>query len=231
MRVCNMDDCDRKHVARGLCGTHYNQTFCPDRHRKVEVACDGCGKAVAKEASRSNRYANVFCTYACRDAHTHAEVRASKQRVAVYRAPSRLGRMLAAATPHVTSTHAWTAGTCKECSAPFVDNQPMTRFCGKVCARVWHRRDWKRRTNRIVDPAVRALVYARDAGICQLCFEVVDMDAHYLHPHAPTVDHIMCQSWTSEPDHGVNNLRLAHRICNAARGDEGHGFRRWAAAS
>ena len=71
--------------------------------------------------------------------------------------------------------------------------------------------------------ATRLAVYERDGWVCQLCLEPVDPDLMSLNPHddwAPSLDHIVCRSWTDEPDHSPRNLRLAHRWCNSVRGDE-----------
>lgn len=70
-RLCTTDGCERKHVARGLCGTHYNQQHQPNRHRKVEMHCDCCGKNVLKDKGRDKRYKNIYCSQLCRDYATH----------------------------------------------------------------------------------------------------------------------------------------------------------------
>ncbi|MFC7330808.1 MULTISPECIES: HNH endonuclease [Nocardiopsidaceae] len=68
--------------------------------------------------------------------------------------------------------------------------------------------------------ATRLAIYERDGWICQLCSEPVDPDLPYLDNWAASLDHIVCQAWTDEPDHSPENLRLAHRWCNSVRGDE-----------
>jgi hypothetical protein len=50
MRTCTVDDCDRRHVGRGYCGTHYMQfkrTGAPQPQRREDLRCDvdGCDKA------------------------------------------------------------------------------------------------------------------------------------------------------------------------------------------
>lgn len=67
---------------------------------------------------------------------------------------------------------------------------------------------------------VRRAVYERDRWVCQLCHEDVDPDLKAPDIWSASLDHIICRSWTSEPDHSESNLRLAHRWCNAVRGDE-----------
>ena len=84
---------------------------------------------------------------------------------------------------------------------------------------VTHHRPWASAPCR-VSASVRAAIYERDGWVCQLCSDAVDPD---LEPHdiwAATLDHIVCRSWTEEPDDSPENLRLAHRWCNSVRGDE-----------
>lgn len=66
----------------------------------------------------------------------------------------------------------------------------------------------------------RLAIYERDGWVCQLCFEPVDPDLPPSNTWSATLDHIVCQSWSEEPDHSPENLRLAHRWCNSVRGDE-----------
>lgn len=63
----------------------------------------------------------------------------------------------------------------------------------------------------------RRAIYDRDAGMCQLCAAPVDFDAHYLSRSSPTLDHILPRSLGG--DDSPDNLRLACRQCNAARGN------------
>lgn len=63
--TCTIDGCDRKIRARALCTTHYNQAHQPNRHRKVEVACDYCAEPCMK--SPGTKYQARFCSLLCRD--------------------------------------------------------------------------------------------------------------------------------------------------------------------
>lgn len=62
----------------------------------------------------------------------------------------------------------------------------------------------------------RIAIYLRDDLTCQLCFQAVRFDVLYMHPLAPTLDHIMPRSLGGSDDHA--NLRLACRQCNTSRG-------------
>lgn len=216
--ICTVTDCDRPHRARGLCSTHYNQQQ-TNRHRQVTVPCAACRKPTKKDVGRERRYGALYCSLSCRDAGR----RLGASSIVIHRPTPAWHRGFKhrKVTAPAPAHRVWTAGNCRECCTPFVTNQPHTTFCSRSCARAWHRRDWKTRTERIVPIATRRHVYARDKGICGICHTPVLMDAHYLHPLAPTLDHIECQSWTPTPDHSPSNLRLAHRQCNSLRGDEG----------
>lgn len=67
----------------------------------------------------------------------------------------------------------------------------------------------------------RLAIYDRDGWTCQLCFEPVYWNALEFKDQ-PSLDHIIPQSATAEPDHSPNNLRLAHVGCNARRKDAKH---------
>jgi hypothetical protein len=58
------------------------------------------------------------------------------------------------------------------------------------------------------------LIYIRDKGICQHCFQPVQLDANG--PLGPSLDHVIPKSkgGQARPD----NLRLVHLTCNAQRG-------------
>lgn len=78
----------------------------------------------------------------------------------------------------------------------------------------------KNRGNRYdLDKAQRQAIYDRDGWTCQLCLEPVDRTAHWNDLRAATLDHIEPQSVALIPNHSPDNLRLAHRICNARRGN------------
>lgn len=65
-RTCATPGCDKPHRARGLCSTHYNRTYAPDRHRTDKV-CEACGTGYT--TTRTN---GRYCSLACRDAESRA---------------------------------------------------------------------------------------------------------------------------------------------------------------
>lgn len=62
-------------------------------------------------------------------------------------------------------------------------------------------------------------IYDRDAWTCQLCSLPVDPQLAHQDRMAATLDHIAPRSLTLFPDDSPENLRLAHRACNSARGN------------
>lgn len=67
-----------------------------------------------------------------------------------------------------------------------------------------------------ISPANRRAIYDRDGWVCQLCTEPVDPMAATNSRWDATLDHIVPSSLGG--DDSPENLRLAHRRCNAVRG-------------
>lgn len=75
-RTCTVEGCGRKHVAKGYCGSHYNQILCPDRHPRLQLVCEEC-----KQAYTTSRTNGRFCSLDCRDARSRrARALAESQR-------------------------------------------------------------------------------------------------------------------------------------------------------
>ena len=114
----------------------------------------------------------------------------------------------------------WIAGLCEWCDAPYLALSQTThayKYCSQSC--YWSA--GKARRGRFLIPKSRRLaIYERDGWTCQLCYGSVDPALPTSDAWAATLDHIICQSWTEEPDHSDGNLRLAHRWCNSVRADE-----------
>lgn len=219
-RLCSLDGCDKAFRARGLCGTHYNQQHQPNRHRKVEVNCDWCGKGVLKDVGREKRYANLYCGEDCRDASRRESTRLRHSQVVRYTPRPVWHKFIHLLDmPPAQTQRVFVSGQCKKCGEWFTDRQVTAVFCSALCSRRWHRDERKARMGYVVPNATRVLVYQRDNGTCQICLGPVDMQLPAGSKGSPTLDHIIPQSWTLIPNHEPENLRLAHMLCNALRGD------------
>lgn len=162
-----------------------------------------------------------FCSFTCQNAHQYGEGRTRKKSQGEKRRAAAVRRLARAARGSRGRT-AWVSGRCSECGGGFAAQQPDARTCSPGCREARRRR---RSVRGFISPEGRLAIYERDAWTCQLCFGPVDPAVHYLDDWAPTLDHIVCRSWSEVPDHSAGNLRLAHRWCNSVRGDE----RTWSA--
>jgi HNH endonuclease len=61
------------------------------------------------------------------------------------------------------------------------------------------------------------VVWRRDGGICWLCEKPVDLALRQPDPRIATIDHVKALSKGGQ--HVYSNVRLAHRNCNARRGN------------
>ena len=64
----------------------------------------------------------------------------------------------------------------------------------------------------------RVAIYERDGWTCWLCDQAVDSVLEPNDRMAATLDHVLPRSLTLFIDDSPENLRLAHRACNSARG-------------
>lgn len=62
IKTCTQDGCDRPLRARGLCSTHYNQRYQPERHAARSVSCVVCGTMV----QRATKGRQPACSTRCR---------------------------------------------------------------------------------------------------------------------------------------------------------------------
>lgn len=168
----------------------------------------------------------------CRAAHAAAlrEWRSgpAARRFAVKRRA--LAAKLSAAAAGLPADPLWpfVQGRCGWCGESFTRRGMASAYCSKRCNKAARRKaaktdESRKHSAQWISRRDREAIYRRDRWVCQLCFKPVDKTLHFLDDWAASLDHIVCRSWTSEPDHSPSNLRLAHRICNSKRGDGGWG--------
>ena len=63
MRTCSQPNCTKPHRAKGLCSTHYNHAYQPQRHAARPTQCVVCGTGVMRPY-RSDRMPT--CSVVCR---------------------------------------------------------------------------------------------------------------------------------------------------------------------
>lgn len=179
--------------------------------------CIGCGSTFA--VAPKERNPRKWCSESCR--------------VRSYRSPRFETRACSHCGAAFTSSHRgqkYCSGDCVQVADRFRRCPNRTQSfscveCGSDFSRLAvkgnpPRRcpDCRRRAGSRPPQGIRAAVYARDEGICQICGEAVEMEAPAGSDWSPTLDHIVCVSWGG--DHSVENLRLAHHWCNSIRADE-----------
>lgn len=109
---------------------------------------------------------------------------------------------------------------CRECKSAVAKVQRKFRKAYKERTGVEYRSLFSDDNRWWINPLQRNAIYVRDNWVCQICRKPVGKTLdHATDPMGATLDHITPQSWADEPDHSPSNLRLAHRVCNSARGN------------
>lgn len=220
-KTCGEVGCSRPHRARGLCNTHYNASHytSAQRHPKVSVPCEWCGKATLKE--RRSEHSARFCSLEHRDLWRSYIVGTNLCAVPRWH-PAHPESRASVAAPE-PKRRVFVAGRCQSCDAPFVATPlaSRSRTCSTRCAKRIEREVRRARERKAyVERVYRQRIYQRDGWRCKLCNRKVRRDAEVPHPLAPTLDHIvpLAQGGTHEPA----NVQCAHFRCNSVKGDRGH---------
>ena len=112
----------------------------------------------------------------------------------------------------------FTQGACNWCGSQFMSSGGSF-YCSGNC-RLSHRRKLKDAWAFSPTPSERLAVYERDGWVCQLCERPVDPNVEWPDRRSPSLDHVVPQSHALVPDHSVENLQLAHLVCNSYRQDD-----------
>lgn len=219
--ACTMDGCTEPQFCKGVCNKHYwtdyTRTSTPREYPDIHKTCKLCGIDFTTKVKQTE-----FCSLNCGGVVANMRRRGedlsnSKELVLVnkwaymrswvgHTIPARDGMPLM-------------AGECIHCGDTFVARYGA-RYCSKRCNEnaSWKRR-YETRGEFYINPRARKAIYERDDWTCQICNAPVPKDANPGDLEYPTLDHIIPQSHQIVPDHSPTNLRLAHMICNARRGN------------
>ena len=226
-RTCSVEGCNGAHRGRGLCSTHYNQAYQPNRHKKITVPCGWCSKPCEKAADQSRGYHERFCSTPCRDAWRRANgyVLSPQARAKAREAQaSMLGqakRKLRKAARGTRGTH-WVAGICMRCGSSFVSalGPDLGRYCSDSCKRRAGSSRRRAREHGVHhEPYSRQKIFERDHWRCHICKRMTLRTKVVPHPRAPVLDHLIPLA-EGGPDTAAN-VATACFLCNSIKGERG----------
>lgn len=191
--------------------------------RMEDRTCEACGGTYRVEARRPQRYCSQKCNASQQDMLGKSILGGQALREA-----SRVTRTLTCKTcGRDFQTTGWPLFCSPLCS--YLDRHnpscEVVRSTCRTCGRtiLWHSArtycSAKCRHNRPRRWRKHALeVHERDQWICQLCGTPTLREWVKGDLRSPTLDHIMPRSLGGSDD--IGNLRTAHWLCNAIRGDQ-----------
>ena len=109
---------------------------------------------------------------------------------------------------------------CVSCEEVFVTTRTAKVYCSNDCAKLARQRriaESGRERRQKKSPSLKARIYFRDSGLCQLCFGRIDTEVKYPDPWSLSLDHILPVSQGGTD--AAYNLRATHLVCNVRRGD------------
>ena len=199
-------------------------------NREPNRTCEHCGKAFYASTAPSMDGKGRFCGQPCFLAHVRPP-RPVQERPRWKVAQGRAAR----AAKGTTGLHQWIAGSCIWCGSTYLAKPTGGKYpeayCSLRCVRkaARFRRRGRIRTQRPPTPTptpthiYRRRVFERDTWVCWLCGmptlpdKAKTLGTRSPHPMAPTLDHVVPVSKGGE--HSESNLRCAHFMCNALRGN------------
>lgn len=208
-RTCTMPECNRAHRARGLCGSHYNQTHAIDRHAKKLTPCAWCGTEVLKQSGGGRKYGQV-CSDQCRAWLQRPYSALPANHWALW-----YGKTSAWTAPQPKARVQPKDVDCIRCGVTFHTHQPMRTYCSSSCKRAdagrYARGKW-------ITKARRERLHTRDAWTCWMCGLTCDPTLDPSKDNLyPTLDHLTPRSHGGRDDD--DNLKTACRGCNVQRGN------------
>ena len=225
---CNVEGCDNDARTRGMCPKHYQrmrQHGTTDRPAETDN-CKHCGTEFTKRNTR-----HVFCSQRCKD-----QGKPSAQGLTCCVCGKRMAKG-ATSRPQGEARH----NRCTPLPSK-ATGHPKTCKCEhcktiisaySIAYREWYSAQHgvnpstpARRKRRQagayqysdgVPGTVRARVYERDGGTCQICGYPTEQEGGSNSDTYPSVDHIIPRSQGGT--HTIDNLRTVHRRCNSLRAD------------
>lgn len=212
-KLCSVEGCGKAYRARGLCSGHWKQEYgTPTRYA---IVCEWCG--AEHMSARKTGYA---CSYECRGAVDSYSIRgplvSAVPRGHVVRELLKPERWPQCRVPY---------GTCERCGGVLIA-VGGAKTCPGACRaaqgndsrREAEQRRRARMRDAFVARVVRREVFARDAYMCKLCGEPLDMSKQAPHPLSPSIDHVipLANGGTHEP----GNVQAAHFLCNSVKSNK-----------
>lgn len=224
-KICTASGCDRPLRARGLCASHYNQQYQPNRWRRVIVQCDYCGADCEKQAD--SRRPHRYCSLTCRDMKRMTVTHQAHMPVLHSDPWSIWGSCPLPPQPELDPRPRFFGGRCRHCGEHYIADRLAFEngtglHCSKQCTKAAGReRRRARKRDAYVADVYRYRVFERDGWRCQICKRAVSRTAAVPHPRAATLDHIvpLALGGTHEP----TNCQTACFGCNCRKSHVGVG--------
>lgn len=209
---------------RSYCSNACYKAAYPETQR-TETICQFCGKPFTERRGITNLYCSISCSQKAqlqRKAYwkqqDEAEELAYNKEVEELRA-----ELLEKYTALIQEAEQLRIRIereipCKECGQIFW-SEHGSKFCSEGCRK---RHDNRRKDKRIYrngrpDLSITLTkVYMRDGGICQICGKEINFDCDSNSDDYPSIDHIV--PLAKGGLHKWNNVQLACRGCNTAKG-------------
>lgn len=186
---CSDESCERVAKSRGLCSTHYNQTYAPNRHKKTVRNCDSCGAEVLKYAA-SQRYEKVICADPlCRQWVTFSNGLTSKL-------PKNHWALIIGSTcewpkPSMLKTYEPKPKmdfTCEWCGQAFQSHQRSAKYCGAKCVKRRQRKIRRAREHNApgyftwTEVTRLWLLFDKSCAYCSSPLGLGDVEAEHVQP-------------------------------------------------